>query len=702
MNVLGKHLIGDFENVLKTIEEDSSIKAAVIISGKEDFMAGADITMFNECKDAEDLANLSRAGQNVMMKVEQLSKKKPVVSAINGVCLGGGLELVLATSYRLATRSKKTKLGVPEVKLGLLPGAGGTQRLPKVVGLQQGMTMMLQGSFINADKAVKMGLVNGLVEPAALESTAIQCALDLASGKLVAKKKQKSLLSKFLEDNPIGRHILFDQAKKTVDKATGGHYPAPYAIFDVLKESIANGEKAGYEKEATEFGRLGQTNASKALQGIFFSETATRKHEYGKPSRPINTVGILGAGLMGAGIAQVSTVAGLNVILKDKDLAGVTRGEKAVSDNLDKLVKRKRMTAFEKEKACARVVGLTDEHESWKKHMARSDAVIEAVFEDINVKQKVVKDMEEILSPQALIATNTSAIPVGLIASKAQHPERILGMHYFSPVDKMPLLEIIPHAKTSNDAIASAIALGQKQKKTIIVVKDVPGFFVNRCLGPYMSEGMALAQGGVSPERLDSAMKSYGFPVGPVTLMDEVGIDVAYKTFETLKDALGDRMKGSNPDGLKELVDRKFLGRKTGKGFFLYETDPKKAKQAAKLPKQLNPEILDILKKYPSGETGLENITDAEIQERMMMRFVKECILCLQDGIIRSAGDGDVGAVFGIGFPPFLGGPFRYTDLVGPQKVLDIMQKYTDKVGPQFAPPQLLIDIVKAGKKFHE
>lgn len=547
-----------------------------------------------------------------------------------------------------------------------------------------------------------MGLVNALVEPAALESVAIQCALDLASGKLVAKKKKKSLLSKFLEDNPIGRHILFDQAKKTVDKATGGHYPAPYAIFEVLKETISNGEKAGYEKEATEFGKLGQTDASKSLQGIFFSETATRKHDYGKPSTPVKTVGILGAGLMGAGIAQVSTTAGLNVVLKDKDLAGISRGEKTISDNLNSRVKRKRLSAFEKEKACARVTGVTDEDDNWKKHMARSDAVIEAVFEDLNVKQKVVQDMEEILSPKALIATNTSAIPVGLIAAKAKNPERILGMHYFSPVDKMPLLEIIPHEKTSKDAIATAIALGQKQKKTIIVVKDVPGFFVNRCLGPYMSEGMALAQGGVSPERLDSVMKSFGFPVGPVTLMDEVGIDVAYKTFETLKDALGDRMKGSNPDGLKELVDKNFLGRKTGKGFFMYETDPKKAKAAAKLPKQLNPEILDILKKFPSGEAGLDNITDETIQERMMMRFIKECILCLQDGIIRSAGDGDVGAVFGIGFPPFLGGPFRYTDLVGPQKVLDTMQKYADTVGPQFSPPQLLIDIAKAGKKFHE
>lgn len=705
VNTLSAAMMQQFEPVLSQLETDGAIRGAVVLSGKSDnFIAGADITMLDACTSAEQLTDLSRQGQVLMDRLAKLNK--PVVAAINGSCLGGGLELALACKYRIASSSPKTRLGVPEVQLGLLPGAGGTQRLPRTVGIQQALTLMTTGQQVKPDKARKIGLVHEVVDPSAIQEVAVTAARELVAGTLKVPHRKAGLMEKLLEGNPLGRMVLFDQAGKKIAKAAGGHYPSPPAILECVREGVEKGHTAGSAKEAQYFGKLGMTTASQALRGIFFAQTATKKNPFGKPSGgDVKTIGVLGAGLMGAGIAQVSANAGLRVVLKDKDRKGLARGEKQVADSLAARVKKRSMSAFDRDATLSRIIGVTDEDASWTKHMGRADIVLEAVFEDLGLKHRVIKDVEPHMHPRAVFATNTSAIPIGSIATAATRPERVVGMHYFSPVDKMPLLEVIPHAGTAPDAAAVAVEAGYKQGKTVIVVKDVPGFYVNRCLGPFMSEGFALVQSGVAPETLDRALKSFGMPVGPITLADEVGVDVAYHTAKTLSGALGDRMAGSNQAAIKEMVDKKLLGRKTGKGFYLYDSGAggsggKGGKGKGKETKTVNPDALEIMARYRSG-TGGESLDAKTLQERMLLRFVKECILCLQDGVIRSAGDGDIGAVFGIGFPPFLGGPFRYVDLMGAAAVADSMKRYADTVGPYFAPPQLLLDLAAKNGKFH-
>lgn len=691
-------MMEQMEPVVTLLETDPRVKAAVIISGKADnFIAGADITMLEAAKTAAELTDMSRQGQVMMDRLARCSR--PVVAAINGSCLGGGLEVALACRYRIATSSPKTRLGLPEVQLGLLPGAGGTQRLPRVVGLQQAITLMTTGAQVKPDKARKIGLVHEVVDTGALEAAAMAAARELAAGSLKVAPRKAGLMEVLLERNPLGRAVLFNQAAKAIDKAAGGHYPAPVAILEAVRAGVDGGHEAGSARERALFGELGMTSVSAALRGIFFAQTATKKNPAGKAAggSAVRTVGILGAGLMGAGVAQVTSAAGLTVVLKDRDRAGVARGEKQVADNLAARVKKRSLTQFDADLQASRIIGVCDEDAAWRKHLARAGLVIEAVFEDVALKHRVIRDVEPLLAPTAVFATNTSALPIASIATAAAHPERVLGMHYFSPVDKMPLLEIIPHAGTSQAAIGAAFDVGIKQGKTVIVVKDVPGFYVNRCLGPWAAEALACVQAGVDPVALDAAVRKFGYPVGPVTLADEVGVDVLYHTYGTLKSALGVRMPGAADGGLKAMVDAKMLGRKTGKGFYLYA--PASAGKAAAKNKTINPEAVALFANKAGGGGAVP--APAEVAERMVLRFMKECMHSLQDGIIRNAADGDIGAVFGLGFPPFLGGPFRYADSLGPQKVADSMARYAASEGEHFAPPQILLDLAKAGKKFH-
>jgi enoyl-CoA hydratase / long-chain 3-hydroxyacyl-CoA dehydrogenase len=632
---------------------------------------------------------------------------RPVVAAINGSCMGGGLELALACHYRIATASSKTQLALPEVMLGLLPGAGGTQRLPRLIGLPNALDLMLTGKTVTADKALKLGLVDQVVQPLGpgladaesntlryLEEVAVSAARQLAKGELTPQREAPLLsvkgLTKFLtSDFGYGRDFVLNQARKTVLKKTYGHYPAPLAIIDCIGKGLANGMEEGLKVEAAKFGVLGHTSQSKALVSLFFGQQHCKRNAFGEPAKPPANVAILGAGLMGAGIAQVSLQKGFNVTLKDRDAAGVGRGVKQIYTNLTDATKKKKMTTFQRDQLLASLKTQCD-YTGFEKQ----DIVIEAVFEDVKLKQDIVRQIEAVTSDKCIFASNTSALPIKDIAAASKRPENVVGMHYFSPVDKMQLLEIITTDKTSKEVAAAAVQVGIKQGKLVIVVKDGPGFYTTRILSPVLGEGMNIMLDGVDLKVLDKAFRRFGFPVGCVTLADEVGLDVAFHIAKFLNQAFAARISGADKgvSVLGDMVAAGFNGRKSGKGYFVYS-----GKKSG--DKEINEGAVEILKKH--GSFSRPNMPEEEIQMRLVLPMVNEAVFCLQEGILSNPVDGDMGAVFGLGFPPFLGGPFRWIDSYGADKIVKQLEQLAAQHGSRFAPAQMLVDAAKNGQKFH-
>ncbi|ASI95809.1 fatty acid oxidation complex subunit alpha FadJ [Vibrio rotiferianus] len=677
MNTLQAAFADEMKEIFALLKDSSGVKGMIIHSLKPDnFVAGADVRMLEACTTASEAEALAKQGQELFQQLSELPY--PVVAAIHGPCLGGGLELALACDYRVCTDSDKTRLGLPEVQLGLLPGSGGTQRLPRLIGLLPSLDLILTGKQLRAKKAKKLGVVDACVPHTILLDVAKQL---IEKGKSKGKKKQ-STKEKLMSGSGLGRKFVFEQAAKKTNEKTRGNYPATVAILEVIQHGLEKGFAQGQELEAKRFGELVMSSESKALRSIFFATTEMKK-ENGAEADPVtvNKVGVLGGGLMGAGISHVSVAkAKVPVRIKDVSNDGVLNALNYNYKLFDKQRKRRIISKAGLQSKMLQLSGGID-----FTSFNHIDVVIEAVFEDLDLKQKMVADIEANAKPETIFATNTSSLPIHKIAEKAERPENIVGLHYFSPVEKMPLVEVIPHETTSEETISTVVALAKKQGKTPIVVKDKAGFYVNRILAPYMNEAAHILLANEPIEQLDGALLDFGFPVGPITLLDEVGVDIGAKIMPILVNELGERFKG--PDVFDTLLNDGRKGRKSGKGFYTY-----KGKK-----KEVDKSVYKLLNLTPESK-----LSDSDIALRCVLPMLNEAVRCLDDGIIRSPRDGDIGAIFGIGFPPFLGGPFRYMDQFGLKELVEKMNEFASKYGDRYAPCDGLLTRAGEGRNFYD
>jgi len=678
MNTLKAEFGAQVRAILKQVRENKALRGLVFISAKPDnFIAGADINMIASATGAHAAEDLARQGQQIMAEIHALPI--PAIAAIHGACLGGGLELALACHGRVCTDDDKTLLGLPEVQLGLLPGSGGTQRLPRLVGVSTALEMILTGKQLRPRQALKAGLVDEVVPQTILLEAAVALAL---KGRPTSRRlpvRERVLAG------PLGRTLLFSMVGKKTAQKTKGNYPAAKRILEVINTGLAQGSGSGYAAEAKAFGELAMTPESQALRSLFFASTDVKKDPGSDAApAPLHRIGVLGGGLMGGGIAFVSaSKAKLPVRIKDISPKGINHALQYSWQLLDKKVRRRHIKATERDKTLGSISGTTD-----YRGFHNRDVVIEAVFEDLALKQQMVAEVETHCAPHTIFASNTSSLPIGDIAARAARPEQVIGLHYFSPVEKMPLVEVIPHAGTSPQTIATIVRLAKQQGKTPIVVADKAGFYVNRILAPYINEAMRLLTEGEKVDHIDDALVKFGFPVGPIQLLDEVGIDTGTKIIPVLESAYGERF--SAPANVVAAIlndDRK--GRKNGRGFYLYAAKGRTSK------KQVDPAIYGLI--HAGGQSKL---TQAQCAERCVMMMLNEAARCFDEGVIKSARDGDIGAVFGIGFPPFLGGPFRYMDTLGAGNVVATLQRLAGQYGPRFEPCEPLLQMAEQGLIF--
>ena len=677
---VGEELIG----LLERLACDNTIDAVVLLSGKKDaFIAGADIDQFVALVAAEDARQLSRGGQQMVAQIA--ASPKPLVAAIHGACLGGGLEVAMAARYRVASDAPVTQLGLPEVQLGIVPAASGCQRLPRLVGLRAALDMILTGRPARPARALRLGLVDEVVPESILRHVATAAAARLASGWRPRRPARRRVAA-FLDSHPPGRWLVLWQARTQVMKRTGGHYPAPLAAIDAIRRGLARGAAAGLAREAERFGELAVGQVSRRLVQIFLTTTALKKDagvgiESGDV-RPVERLGVIGAGFMGAAIAGVAALrAGVDVRLRDTDWDRIARGLVAARHVLDEALRRRRLDTHEHYRRSALLSGSPD-----ATGFRKRDIVIEAVFEDVGIKRQAIADLEQVVTDECVLASNTSTIPIGRLQEDARRPERIVGMHFFSPAERMPLVEVIRGPATADRATAVAVRFGQRLGKTVIVVRDAPGFWVNRILAPYLNETAWLLDEGVPIDAIDRAMTRLGFPIGPLALLDEVGLDVAAKAAAVLHDALGARLAPAPAVG--RLIEDGRLGRKSGRGFYRYERGKRR---------RADESVRDLIR--PRQAT--RRPTPAETERRLLLAMLNEAARAMSEDITRSPSDGDIGAVMGFGFPPFLGGPLRYIDDQGAAVIVAELEDCADRLGPRFAPAGVLVEMACTGRTFY-
>jgi 3-hydroxyacyl-CoA dehydrogenase/enoyl-CoA hydratase/3-hydroxybutyryl-CoA epimerase len=678
VNVFTRGAFQELERILEEAASRKDIGCLVLLSGKPgSFIAGADVEEIGRVTDPLEAEAGSRMGHRLFSAWEALPF--PTVAAIRGVCLGGGLEISLASTYRVASDRADTKMGLPEVKLGILPGWGGSTRLPRLIGIGQALDLILTGRTVAGKKALALGLVDALLPDAGF----LDEVRDFALERIDRKKREGSgtdFKELLLEKNPVGRKILFDQARKKTLEQTRGHYPAPLRAIEVVRVGIEDGARAGFDAEARAVAELATSKISKSLVHVF-RLTEEAKKETGLPGaepRPVRRTAVLGAGVMGGGIAQlIAAETGLPVRMKDVRDEALASGMQHAAGLFRKQVERRRLAAPEARRKMS-LLHPTLDYSGFKP----VDLVVEAIVENMGVKQSVFAETAQHVAPDAVLASNTSSLSVAGIGSKTPNPGRVVGMHFFNPVHKMPLVEVIAPEGSDPAAVNTVFAFTRKLGKTPVLVKDAPGFLVNRLLMFYSVEGLWLLDEGYRIEDLDRAMRDWGMPVGPMELTDEVGIDVATKVAHILHEAFSERLP--LPPWLDRTPESGRLGTKNGKGFYRYEGRERK---------EPDPAVYTLLGLQPR----VENPDPGKIADRMVLPMVNEAARCLEEQVVRTAGDLDLALIFGTGFPPFRGGLCRWADQEGLGQVIATLERLESGVGGRFEPSDALRKTAEAG-----
>ena len=674
-NIFDLRMLDELAEELDFVARQTKLKGLIFTSAKPSiFIAGADLNLMRTEVPLADVRVLVERGQTVMNGIAALAI--PTVAAIHGAAVGGGFELCLACDYRVAAPGRGTKIGLPETKIGLLPAWGGSTRLPRLIGLPKALDIILGGKTVTAEQALRFGMVD--------EVAPVEHLVEVAIRKMSAGKPSRP--AHRLVNNPFAVALIARRARREVMRKTRGNYPAVLEALEVATRGIKHSVEQSLVLEREGFLKLAQTPACRNLLRVFFLQERARKQappgiSAVKNPKPVTRCAVIGAGTMGAGIAQWLSARQCPVILRDLNVDAVQKGLTSVARLYREGVKRGSFTPLEMRDGLDRIHPAPAEVP-----LRQTDMVIEAAVEDLEMKKTIFQKLGELAANETILATNTSALPISEIAAVTRRPERVLGLHFFNPVHQMQLVEVVAARQTAPEVLQRAVRFAQQIGKLPVVVKDSPGFLVNRILMPYLIEAAHLFESGASIEDLDNAMLDFGMPMGPLRLVDEVGLDVAWHVAVTLADSFPGRMH--IPDCLRKMNARDLLGRKNGRGFYLH------GKSKAARP---NPQVLEFVRDQKARALPRE-----ELQKRMFFLMANEAARCLEEGVVADPADVDFAMVMGTGFAPFRGGPLRHADAIGATKLAGAMEFIVAQGAAQFAPSKLLADLAATGKSFYQ
>ena len=677
VNVLCFDALYELREHITALEANNDVKALFIESAKEDiFIAGADINEIKAFKDEREIVSKLEEGQEIFNRLENLPF--PTVAMIDGACLGGGLELALACNYRVATNEAHTRIGLVEVSLGIIPGLGGTQRLPLLVGFTKAIELITASKRLKGDKALKLGLVDASTPSGYLAFKKEEYIKEILAGTLEATVSKKRKGIKWYERLAPVKMLIAKMARNAVNKKTAGHYPAPLRAIDVLEETLTMSLADGLKVELEVFAPLSTSDISKNLIELFFTSERLKKENFSsaKPKK-VESAAVVGVGTMGSGIAWALSSKDIPVRLGARKMPSIAKAMSKMMKSFESIKRRGRLTDREIGLKMDRVTYTTD-----MTGLSDVDIVVEAVSEDPNVKQKVFADLETRVDEACIIATNTSSLDISTLATETAHPKRFVGMHFFNPVQVMPLVEVIAGENTSDETVATVVKLAKRLGKTPIKVSECAGFLVNRALLPYLNESAKMFEEGENIEHIDKILTDFGMPMGPFTLADEVGIDIGEKVSNILYEAYGERMKPASI--LSYMTEKECLGKKTGKGFYLHEGKNKAH----------NDHINELHQTKPS-------LDEHTILDRAILIMVNEAAKCLEEGVVDNAQYLDMAMVMGTGFPAFRGGLLRYADSEGLESIVARLRKLEEEYGERFAPAGLLVEMCEDGERFY-